>query len=409
MNERFERVKEFLWMASEWLRQRTAPLRDLLAELRERFSDFLYHLGIGRHSYSRSLSWRLLGQYFLSLLASAAGIAFFALCCILFFGAVNWWRNSTLLRNLLYACRDYFLLLYILAVGIAWILCTIHLLPRPLGYLDELVAAAERLTQDSGRMIFLPTPLREAQDHLNLLRERSLRAAAVAKEAEQRKNDLIVYLAHDLKTPLTSVIGYLTLLRDEEEISPRLREKYTGIALDKALRLEDLVNEFFDITRFNLTTLTLEPERTNLSRMLEQMVSEFSPVLQEKELSWETAISQDVEISCDRDKLQRVLDNLIRNAVSYSAPGTAILVAMEPEGNEAVLRLQNHGRTIPPEKLCHIFEQFYRVDSSRASATGGAGLGLAIAKEIVELHGGSITAESEQESILFTVRLPKGL
>ncbi len=409
MNERFERVKEFLWMASEWLRQRTAPLRDLLAELRERFSDFLYHLGIGRHSYSRSLSWRLLGQYFLSLLASAAGIAFFALCCILFFGAVNWWRNSTLLRNLLYACRDYFLLLYILAVGIAWILCTIHLLRRPLGYLDELVAAAERLTQDSGRMIFLPTPLREAQDHLNLLRERSLRAAAVAKEAEQRKNDLIVYLAHDLKTPLTSVIGYLTLLRDEEEISPRLREKYTGIALDKALRLEDLVNEFFDITRFNLTTLTLEPERTNLSRMLEQMVSEFSPVLQEKELSWETAISQDVEISCDRDKLQRVLDNLIRNAVSYSAPGTAILVAMEPEGNEAVLRLQNHGRTIPPEKLCHIFEQFYRVDSSRASATGGAGLGLAIAKEIVELHGGSITAESEQESILFTVRLPKGL
>ena len=396
-------------MASEWLRQRTAPLRDLLAELRERFSDFLYHLGIGRHSYSRSLSWRLLGQYFLSLLASAAGIAFFALCCILFFGAFNWWRNSTLLRNLLYACRDYFLLLYILAVGIAWILCTIHLLRRPLGYLDELVAAAERLTQDSGRMIFLPAPLREAQDHLNLLRERSLRAAAVAKEAEQRKNDLIVYLAHDLKTPLTSVIGYLTLLRDEEEISPRLREKYTGIALDKALRLEDLVNEFFDITRFNLTTLTLEPERTNLSRMLEQMVSEFSPVLQEKELSWETAISQDVEISCDRDKLQRVLDNLIRNAVSYSAPGTAILVAMEPEGNEVVLRLQNHGRTIPPEKLCNIFEQFYRVDSSRASATGGAGLGLAIAKEIVELHGGSITAESEQESILFTVRLPKGL
>ena len=396
-------------MVSEWLRQRTAPLRDLLAELRERFSDFLYHLGIGRHSYGRSLSWRLLGQYFLSLLASAAGIAFFAFCCVLFFGAFNWWRNSTLLRNLLYVCRDYFLLLYILAVGIAWVLCTIHLLRRPLGYLDELVAAAERLTQDSGRMIFLPAPLREAQDHLNLLRERSLRAAAAAKEAEQRKNDLIVYLAHDLKTPLTSVIGYLTLLRDEEEISPRLREKYTGIALDKALRLEDLVNEFFDITRFNLTTLTLEPERTNLSRMLEQMVSEFSPVLQEKELFWETAISQDVEISCDRDKLQRVLDNLIRNAVSYSAPSTAISVAMEPEGNEVVLRLQNHGRTIPPEKLCHIFEQFYRVDSSRASATGGAGLGLAIAKEIVELHGGSITAESEQESILFTVRLPKGL
>ena len=397
MNERFERVKEFLWMASEWLRQRTAPLRDLLAELRERFSDFLYHLGIGRHSYSRSLSWRLLGQYFLSLLASAAGIAFFALCCILFFGAFNWWRNSTLLRNLLYACRDYFLLLYILAVGIAWILCTIHLLRRPLGYLDELVAAAERLTQDSGRMIFLPAPRREAQDHLNLLRERSLRAAAVAKEAEQRKNDLIVYLAHDLKTPLTSVIGYLTLLRDEPQLSQELRGRYTGIALEKAERLEDLINEFFDITRFNLSHLELEKQPVDLTRMLEQTASEFQPILSERGMRCQLTLPPKLPCACDPDKLARVFDNLLRNACYYGFPDT--------EGR-VTLVFANQGRTIPQEKLERIFDQFFRLDSSRATRTGGAGLGLAIAREIVELHGGTISARSGEGEIAFTVCLP---
>ena len=148
-------------------------------------------------------------------------------------------------------------------------------------------------------------------------------------------------------------------------------------------------------------------KRTGIRRMLEQVVSEFSPILAEKGLVWEAEIAPGVELLCDRDKLQRVLDNLIRNAVSYSYPGTAITLTMAREGDEAVLTVQNHGRTIPPEKLARIFEQFFRVDSSRTSVTGGAGLGLAIAKEIVELHGGTIRVESEQESILFTIRLPE--
>ena len=359
-------------------------------------------------NYNSRLSRQLWTRCLLSLLAWALWTAAVAVLCYYIAAASSWDGTGVLYRFVSWAHRNVAPLYLLVTAAGGFVIC-LRFIARSLRCLDALVDAAQALSHPTEEPIALPAEMEQVQTQLNLAREQALRSALAVKDVEQRKNDLIVYLAHDLKTPLTSVIGYLTLLRDEEEISPRLREKYTGIALDKALRLEDLVNEFFDITRFNLTTLTLEPERTNLSRMLEQMVSEFSPVLQEKELSWETAISQDVEISCDRDKLQRVLDNLIRNAVSYSAPGTAILVAMEPEGNEAVLRLQNHGRTIPPEKLCHIFEQFYRVDSSRASATGGAGLGLAIAKEIVELHGGSITAESEQESILFTVRLPKGL
>ena len=254
-----------------------------------------------------------------------------------------------------------------------------------------------------------PERLKELQDELNQVRERAAAQARIAKEAEQRKNDLIVYLAHDLKTPLTSVIGYLTLLCDEPQISEELRAKYLGIALGKAERLEDLINEFFDITRFNLTSITLEPEQIHLSRMLEQLASEFFPILGEKGLTWNLDIAPDVYVFCDSDKLERVLDNLIRNAVNYSYPDSPIRLSLTPVREYVKICVENRGRTIPPEKLGRLFDQFFRLDSSRSSSTGGAGLGLAIAKELVERFGGSIRAESAEETIRFTVLLPLSL
>ena len=240
-----------------------------------------------------------------------------------------------------------------------------------------------------------------------LAREEALHAQRTAREAEQRKNDLVVYLAHDLKTPLTSVIGYLTLLRDEPQISPELRARYTGIALEKAERLEDLINEFFDITRFNLSHLELEKQTVDLSRMLQQVVSEFEPMLAEEQLTCTLDLPARMDYPCDPDKLARVFDNLLRNACHYSTPGTEVQISGAETDTSIVLTFHNEGRTIPPEKLERIFDQFFRLDSSRATRTGGAGLGLAIAKEIVELHGGTISARSWDNQVEFQVTLPK--
>ena len=310
------------------------------------------------------------------------------------------------LYNLMYAVRDMAILFVILLLAGGWLGVTWAFFRLYQRDLTRVVEAAGSLMDPDAAPPDLPNVLAPAEAELRLARQQVQRNAAIAREAEQRKNDLIVYLAHDLKTPLTSVIGYLTLLRDEPQISPEMRARYTGIALDKAERLEDLINEFFDITRFNLSHIELDRRPTDLTRMVEQVVSEFGPMLAEQRLTCRTDLPPRLEYSCDPDKMARVFDNLLRNACHYSYPDTEVEIAAVVESGAAVLTFRNSGRTIPPEKLDRIFEQFFRLDESRASRTGGAGLGLAIARQIVELHGGTIAAESADEHICFTVRLP---
>lgn len=211
-------------------------------------------------------------------------------------------------------------------------------------------------------------------------------------QAEQQKNDLVVYLAHDLKTPLTSVIGYLTLLEEAPELSAEQKAKYIDIALDKAHRLEQLINEFFDITRMNYQKLPAYKSPVNLTILLVQIINEFFPMLEEKNITAVQQIEPELILSADADKMARLFDNLFRNAVNYSHAGTEI-VCNARKGNGCILvNIKNRGEHIPQEKLDRIFDKFYRLDSSRQSATGGAGLGLAIAKQIVELHDGTIEA-----------------
>ena len=277
---------------------------------------------------------------------------------------------------------------------------------RPLEYLDEVAEAAQKLAHPTDAPIMLSGFLKSMEDDLNQVREQTLNSLKNTQITEQRKDDLLVYLAHDLKTPLTSVLGYLKLIEDEPQISQELICKYTGIARKKAERLEELINEFFEITRFSTNKLPLEPVKTNISRMLMQITYEFNPVLMEKNLTWDLQIAESIELVCDADKLERAVDNLIRNAISYSYANTQIFISLAQIDKGIRICVQNKGKTIPPEKIERVFEQFYRLDLARSSDTGGAGLGLAIANEIIELHHGTISAYSEDDIIRFIIQLP---
>ena len=297
-------------------------------------------------------------------------------------------------------CVVILFLIGLLMFGIFYWICLLN-------YFQEVMEAMEQIS-DEGQPIRLRRDLVEAEYYMNQLKNEIQQKEHQAREAEQRKNDLVVYLAHDLKTPLTSVIGYLTLLKEERQISPELQEKYLSISLEKAERLEELINEFFEITRFNLTHLELEKINVSVKMMLEQIVYEFQPMLAEKQLKCEVNVEPaDLKLFCDTDKMQRVLDNLLRNAVFYCNEKSVIQISVEKQKEMIRLQVENTGTEIPKEKLERIFEQFFRLDSARSSRGGGAGLGLAIAKEIVELHGGRIWAESGQEKTRFVIELPE--
>ena len=273
-------------------------------------------------------------------------------------------------------------------------------------WLRQIGAGVRQVVDETGEPVELPRELAPIQDDLTSLQDTLRLREAAAREAEQRKNDLLVFLAHDLKTPLTSVIGYLSLLRDDPALTAEQRAKYTGIALDKALRLEDLMLEFFEITREGLHETPAEPVTIQLSILLEQLADEFMPQFQEKSLLCRTDIRPRLTVAGDPDKLARVFENVLRNAVSYSVEGGQVSIQAEPGNGNAIISISNEGLEIPEQELARIFQKFYRLDAARSTRTGGAGLGLAIAKEIVEAHGGTISAESNGRKTTFVITLP---
>jgi two-component system sensor histidine kinase VanS len=276
-------------------------------------------------------------------------------------------------------------------------------------YFNEVGKAMDGLLTDDDKPIVLRAELAAMESRLNDVKDTLHRQKRDTAEMEQRKNDLILYLAHDIRTPLTSVIGYLELLQSAPDMPIEQRARCAAIALDKARRLEELIGEFFDITRFSLQDLPLEKESFDLSLMLRQLADEFYPALEERGMEVRVEAADSLACTGDPNRLARVFNNLLKNAVTYGTSGSTIFIrADRPKEHQLRIRFENQGRPIPPERLPHIFEKFVRLDESRSGNTGGAGLGLAIAREIVERHGGTIGVQSDELSTRFTVLLPCG-
>lgn len=253
----------------------------------------------------------------------------------------------------------------------------------------------------------------EVEGAINRVRERERQSAQALTDEARRKDDLVTYLAHDLKTPLASVVGYLSLLQEAPDLPVEQRVRFTGVALDKAHRLDALIEEFFDITRFDFHDIVLTRGYVDLGLMLAQVADEFYPILSDQRKDASIEVEPGLTVLVDGDKMARVFNNIMKNAIAYSYEGSTIRVSADREQDAATgaacvrIRFENQGDPIPAPKLKVIFEKFYRLDAARATNRGGAGLGLAIAKEIVNAHGGAIECISTPEHTVFTITLPE--
>ena len=227
------------------------------------------------------------------------------------------------------------------------------------------------------------------------------------REALQANKDMITCVAHDLRTPLTSVIGYLQLATDMEKYNQEERHKYAEIAMRKANRLQGLIEELFSYTKLMSGEITLHRSEIDIVKLVEQMVEEFYPQFHDNGLEYN--LSQNVSgciIYADGELMARAVQNLISNAIKYGRDGKRVFVEVEKFEKEIQIRVTNFGLIIPQESLTRIFDRFYRVEDSRSVQTGGTGLGLNIARQIVLLHDGAIKVESDTDGTCFTIALP---
>ena len=241
------------------------------------------------------------------------------------------------------------------------------------------------------------------------------RILAKERDEEKSRKEFITCIAHDLRTPLTSVIGYLQLVmakahasRSNEELQIK-NEEYVKIAYEKAIRLQGLIEELFSFTKTDSTELRLHLTEIDVVKLMEQLADECYPSLQEAGLTLEFKTSAEtIKIEADGDLMARAIANLLTNGIKYGKDGKKLIIDLyrENENSDLHIRIINYGRLIPKKDIDHIFDKFYRVEESRSLQTGGAGLGLAITQNIVELHGGSVNVKSDLSGTVFEIVLP---
>ena len=226
-------------------------------------------------------------------------------------------------------------------------------------------------------------------------------------ESEQSKTDLITNVAHDLRTPLTSILGYLDLLKQNDTLSPEMQKKYLEIVYSKSQRLQKLIEELFGFTKLSYGKLNMNVSEVDLVKLLGQLLEESYPNFEKHELSYEfISNTESAVIEADGDLLARLFDNLISNAIKYGAEGKRVIVRLRADRDKVMVKVVNYGYVIPEKELPLIFDKFYRVEHSRSSQTGGTGLGLAIVKNIADMHHGTVSVSSDLYGTVFTVKLP---
>jgi signal transduction histidine kinase len=378
-----------------------------------------------------SIRWQMM------MMIAASGIFAVGTTGVLLVFAQLLSRTAVIGDILLYLGRSGYAIPIILVTGVVLFIGSFVIMSAgTLRYLSKISHAVNQIAAgdlDTYIQIKGSDELARLAGNINQMAMKLKKSIDEEREAERTKNDLITSVSHDLRTPLTSVLGYLELVdgdKYEDEVALR---HYVSIALDKARSLKRLIDDLFEFTRVNYRGLTLHPEPVNLGTLLEQLAEEFVPIFEQAGMEYRLNLpSEKVNVEADPSLLVRVFENLMSNAVRYGADGHYVDIELSRDDGSgdgggagasaagvaglapsaagvAVVRVANYGTPIPENQLARIFERFVRIEASRSRDTGGTGLGLAIAKTITLLHGGSIRAYNETRDganrTVFEVRL----
>lgn len=290
---------------------------------------------------------------------------------------------------------------------IIYFLLFIKRIVKDMTYISDRIIDIADGKSDEKIIIERQDEIGEIAGRINEMTEQINQLITSERDALQSNKDLIACVAHDLRTPITSVKGYLDLALDTKHYDLEQRQKYVRIAQTKANRLEYLIHDLFNYTKLTSGEITLHRSKIDLVQLVEQMLEEFYPLFQEEELECTTKYNISyLEMNMDGELIARAVQNLLSNAIKYGKDGKHVYVELECLEQEVQIRVTNYGLVIPEESIKHLFDKFYRVERSRNVKTGGTGLGLNIAQEIVHLHGGRIQVTSGASGTCFTIALP---
>ncbi len=278
------------------------------------------------------------------------------------------------------------------------------------GYLNEITGAIEKMSagdfdvkisrRNESELLTIADGLNQMSEDIKVMIERE-------HENERAKNELITSVAHDLRTPLTSIIGYLELINKKEDLPIEKKMEYAGIAYDKSKRLESLIEDLFSFTKVSFGEIKIHKTEIDMVKLIQQLEDEFYPQVARAGLeATYTYHINSLKMEVDGELMARAVANIISNAIKYGKDGKKLIVDVDASDQAMVFSITNYGRMIPKEDLEHIFDRFYRVESSRSTDTGGSGLGLAITKNIINMHDGDISVRSDEFGTVFTVSLP---
>ncbi|NQX70399.1 HAMP domain-containing histidine kinase [Paenibacillus alba] len=279
-----------------------------------------------------------------------------------------------------------------------------------IGYLEEITLGVQEIAKGNLEYEIVAKSSDElgvVVENINQMTRKLRNSIEEERIAERTKNELITGVSHDLRTPLTSILGYLELIesdRYKDEVELRY---YTNIAYEKTKNLKKLIDSLFEYTSIHGNGPDLKTNKININGFLKQLAEEFIPTLTKAGMSYRMVSDDElVYVQADGNQLVRAYENLISNAIRYGKEGKFVDIQIKKSNEEAIVEIINYGEAIPEMDLPYIFERFYRAEKSRSSETGGTGLGLAIAKGIIEVHGGQISAHSNKSRTVFETRIP---